>query len=422
MSYVRCVRGLASGIEYPADAPMNLDPADGRPVEMVLDLARLAAEQPNAAWYDPSRRDMWGFGALMALDIRDPRDAAHIVALGEGGTPVLDYDEHPVAKAAGLRLGLKDEGRAHEGFGANPTQSFKDRGMAMVVAQARRLGLTRLAVPTQGNAGDSLVHYALAAGLSVVVAMPEDTPAPILGNVAAAAHRYPNRVKLELVGPTIREASMYLKEHYVSQGWFSVATFQEPGWRTEGKKSLGLELAQPAPGDTRWSLPDAVIYPTGGGTGVLGMWKAWDELEALGLIDSRRPRMLCVQSEAMAPLVRAFDSGAPDTSAQPGPGTIAFGLNVPSGVGHFRVLEIVRASGGACVAVSEAAIAEELGREWRRTHEPLGPEGAACLAALPQLLERGLLKRSDRLIAVNTGSAEKYLPALRHSREGPGHR
>jgi threonine synthase len=124
----------------------------------------------------------------------------------------------------------------------------------------------------------------------------------------------------------------------------------------------------------------------------------------------------------MAPLVRAFDSGALDTSPQPGPGTIAFGLNVPAGVGHFRVLEIVRASGGACVAVSEAAIAEELGREWRRTHEPLSPEGATCLAALPQLLERGLLKRSDRLIAVNTGSAEKYLPALRHLREGPGHR
>ena len=233
MSYVRCLRGLVSGVEYPADVPMNLDPTDGRPVEMVLDLERLAAEQPDAAWYDPSRRDMWRFGALMALDIRDPRDAAHIVALGEGGTPVLDYSEHPVARAAGLRLGLKDEGRAHPGFGANPTQSFKDRGMAMVVAQARRLGLTRLAVPTQGNAGDSLVHYALAAGLSVVVAMPDDTPAPILGNVAAAAHRFPDRVKLELVGPTIREAAAYLKEHYLPQGYFSVATFQEPGWRIE---------------------------------------------------------------------------------------------------------------------------------------------------------------------------------------------
>jgi threonine synthase len=414
MSYVRCLRGLASGVEYPADTPMNLDPVDGRPVAMVLDLERLAREQPGAAWYDPSRKDMWRFGALMALDANDPRDAAHLVPLGEGATPLLDYADHPVAAAAGLVLQLKEEGRAHPGFGANPTQSFKDRGMAMVVAQARRLGLAKLAVPTQGNAGDSLVRYALAGGLACVVAMPDDTPAPILGNVAAAALKHPDRVTLELVGPTIREAGAYLREHYVANGWFSVATFQEPGWRIEGKKSLGLELAEPARGDTRWSLPDAVVYPTGGGTGVLGMWKAWDELEALGLVDARRPRMLCVQSDAMAPLVRAFDAGLDDTTAQPGPGTLAFGLNVPAGVGHFRVLQILRASGGAAVAVAEADIAAEFAREWRRTHGWLSPEGAACLAALPQLLDRGLLRRGERVVVVNTGSAEKYLPALRH--------
>jgi threonine synthase len=413
MSCVRCLRGLASGIEYPSDVPMNLDPADGRPVEMVLDLGRLAAERPAAQWYDPARKDLWRFGALMALDASDPRDAAYLVPLGEGATPLLDCD-HPVARAAGLRLQVKDEGRAHAGFGANPTQSFKDRGMAMVVAQARRLGLAKLAVPTQGNAGDSLVHYALAAGLSVVVAMPEDTPAPILGNVAAAALRYPDRVTLELAGPTIREAGALLREKYLPHGWFNVATFQEPGWRIEGKKSLGLEIAEPEPGHDDWALPDAVVYPTGGGTGVLGMWKAWAELEALGLIDSRRPRMLCVQSAAMAPLVRAFDDGALDTHPQSGPGTLAFGLNVPAGVGHFRVLEIIRASGGAAVAVEEAALAAEFAREWRRTHGWLSPEGAACLAALPQLLDRGLVKRGEHVAVVNTGSAEKYLPALRH--------
>ena len=255
MSYVRCVRGIGSGIEYSADVPMNLDPVDGRPVEMVLDLERLASEQPQARWYHPERRDMWRFGALMALDINDPRDARHIVALGEGHTPLLDYAWHPFARRAGLRLQLKEEGRAHPGFGANPTQSFKDRGMAMVVAQARRLGLSRLAVPTQGNAGDSLVRYALAGGLSVVVAMPDDTPMPILGNVAAAAHRYPDRVTLELAGPTIRESGALLKEQYIPQGWFSVATFQEPGWRIEGKKSLGLELAEPAPGTSHGRCP-----------------------------------------------------------------------------------------------------------------------------------------------------------------------
>ncbi|WP_133500437.1 threonine synthase [Cognatilysobacter terrigena] len=414
MGYMRCVRGLASGVEYSADVPMNLDPVDGRPVEMVLDLERLAAEQPHAAWYRPQRRDMWRFGALMALDANDPRDAAHLVPLGEGATPLLDYSTHPVAARAGLQLRLKDEGKAHPGFGANPTQSFKDRGMSMVAAQARRLGLSKLAVPTQGNAGDSLVRYALEGGLSVVVAMPEDTPMPILGSVAAAAKRFPDRVTLELVGPTIREAGAFLKERYIPNGWFSVATFQEPGWRIEGKKSLGLELAEPAPGETRWSLPDAVIYPTGGGTGVLGMWKAWDELETLGLIDSRRPRMLCVQSSVTAPLVRAFDAGADDTTVVDAGHTLATGLNVPGGVGHFRVLQIIRASGGAAVAVDEADIASELASTWTQTHDWLSPEGVACLAAIPQLLDRGLLRRGERVVAVNTGSSEKYLPALRH--------
>ena len=414
MSYVRCLRGLASGVEYSADVPMNLDPVDGRPVEMLLDLERLVREQPGAAWYRPQRRDLWKFGALLALDIEDPDDARHIVSLGEGATPLLDYRNHPVARTAGLDLRVKEEGKAYPGFGANPTQSFKDRGMAMVVAQARRLGLRRLAVPTQGNAGDSLTRYALAAGLDVVVAMPDDTPLPILGSVAAAARRFPDRVRLELVGPTIREAGAYLKQHYVPQGYFSVATFQEPGWRIEGKKTLGLELAEPALGETRWSLPDAVIYPTGGGTGVLGMWKAWDELEALGLIDARRPRMLCAQSAVTAPLVQAFDAGADDTTVVTAGETLAFGLNVPGGVGHFRVLQIVRASGGAAVAVNEADTAAELKRLWRERREWISPEGAACLAALPQLLDRGLLKHGERVVTVNTGSAEKYLPALRH--------
>lgn len=414
MSYVRCLRGLASGVEYSADVPMNLDPVDGRPVEMVLDLERLAREQPDARWYDPARRDLWRFGGLMALDVNDPADAAHIVPLGGGATPLLGYADHPVAMKAGLALQLKEEGKAHPGFGANPTQSFKDRGMAMVVAQARRLGLTHLSVPTQGNAGDSLTRYALAGGLSVAVAMPGDTPMPILGSVAAAAQQWPDRVKLELVGPTIREAGAYLKEHYLPRGYFSVATFQEPGWRIEGKKSLGLELAEPPPGDARWSLPDVVIYPTGGGTGVLGMWKAWDELEALGLIDSRRPRMLCIQSAATPPLVRAFDAGADDTTVVEAGHTLATGLNVPGGVGHFRVLQIIRASGGAAVAVDEADIAAELARVWHDRRWWISPEGAACLAALPQLLDRGLVRAGERVVAVNTGSAEKYLPALRH--------
>ncbi|MDQ3040149.1 MAG: pyridoxal-phosphate dependent enzyme, partial [Pseudomonadota bacterium] len=181
-----------------------------------------------------------------------------------------------------------------------------------------------------------------------------------------------------------------------------------------GKKTLGLELAEPSSGETRWSLPDVIVYPTGGGTGVLGMWKAFDELQALGLIDARRPRMICVQSNATAPLVRAFDAGADDTTAQIAGDTLAVGLNVPGGVGHFRVLQIIRASGGAAIGVDEADIGNELSRVWRDKHWWIAPEGAACIAALPQLVERGLVKRGERVVAVNTGSLEKYLPELRH--------
>lgn len=415
MSFVRCLRGLASGHAYPFDVPMNLDPLDGRPVQIELDLPALAAARPRQSWYQPERPDLWRFGGLLALDSADAADARWITGLQAGHTPELEERSHPVAQSSGIRLTVKEEGKAQPGWGHNPTQSFKDRGMAMTVAMARKLGLRRLAVPTQGNAGDSLVHFALDAGLEVCVVMPDDTPMPILGQVAARAKRHPDQIRLELVRGTIREAGAYVREHLQPQGWFSVATFQEPGWRIEGKKTLGLELAEPRAGRTQWSVPDVIVYPTGGGTGVLGMWKAFDELQALGLIDARRPRLCCVQSEVTTPLVRAFDSQASDTTALPPSGpTLATGLNVPGGVGHFRVLEIVRASGGAVLAVSEAAIAAEITRAWRTQHWWLSPEGAACLAVLPQLQARQWFQPDMRVVVVNTGSAEKYLPNLRH--------
>lgn len=404
MSYVRCLRGIASGAEYPADVPMNLDPVDGRPVEMVLDLERLRRERPNAAWYRPGRADMWRFGALLALDPQDPADAAFAVSLGEGATPLHDISSDPLVRGTGLLLQLKDES-------GNPSGSFKDRGMAMVASQARRLGLRRLAVPTQGNAGDSLVRYALAGDLDVVVAMPPDTPAPIRDQIERAARLHPDRVHVELVGPTIREAGTWLKQRWLPQGWFSVATFQEPGWRIEGKKTLGLELAEPGVGSLRWELPDAVIYPTGGGTGVLGMRKAWDELQALHLIDARRPRMYCVQSQATRPLVDAFETGATDTTPVVAGDTIAVGLNVPGGVGHARVLEIVRASGGAALAVTDEEIEAQLARARHAHSLDIGTEGAACVAALPRMLEQQWLRRGERVVIVNTGSLAKYRAA-----------
>jgi threonine synthase len=356
---------------------------------------------------------MWRFGGLLPLDINNPDDRPHIVSLGEGHTPILPFNDHALARKAGFSLGVKDEGKAHHGFGANPTQSFKDRGMAMSISMAHWHGLTKLAVPTQGNAGDSLCEYADAAGMSAVIAMPDDTPLPIMGRVATLAHRS-SRFHLETVTGTIREAGNLLKSDWIPKGWFSVATFQEPGWRIEGKKTLGLELAEPESIGGTWSLPDVVIYPTGGGTGVLGMWKAFSELERLGLIGPDRPKMICVQSEATAPLVHAFKQGLEDTVASEAGSTLAYGLNVPGGVGHMQVLRIIRASGGMAVAVSEADLRRTLSEVWSDKRWWLCPEGAACIAAIPQLLDSGMIERGDRVVVFNTGSLEKYLPDLRH--------
>jgi threonine synthase len=412
MSYVQCLRGLGSGREYPADQLMNLDPADNRPVEIVLDLDRLQREQSELAWYRPRRRDLWRFGGLLPLDIQNPEDRRHIVTLGEGHTPLREYSDHPIARKIRFHLQIKDEGKAEPGHGVNPTQSFKDRGMAMAVSMARRFGLKKLVVPTQGNAGDSLVEYALAADLEAAVIMPGDTPMPIRGRVAALAARNTG-VTLELVDGTIREAATRMRERYLPWGYFNVATFQEPGWRIEGKKTLGLELAEPAPGKGGWEVPDAIVYPTGGGTAILGMWKAFAELQALRLIGSERPRMICVQAAATAPLVDAWARGATDTvTAAPGK-TLCFGLNVPGGVGHFKVLDVIRASGGCAVSVTEAEIQQALSAVWRDKHWWICPEGAACLAALEPLAERGALHPGERVVIVNTASLEKYLPQLR---------
>jgi threonine synthase len=413
MSYISHLRGLGSGIAYAADTLMNLDPADGRPVEIIMDLERLQHDQPDFGWYHPDRPDLWRFGALLPLDIGDPGDRQHIVALGEGHTPLRDYSDHPLARKLGYTLQIKDEGKAEPGYGANPTQSFKDRGMAMSVSMARRFGLQKLVIPTQGNAGDSLLEYGLAGGMQVAVIMPDDTPMPILGRVAAMALRRPD-VTLDLVQGTIREAGALMREKYLPQGYFNVATFQEPGWRIEGKKTLGLELAEPLPGAREWRLPDVIIYPTGGGTGVLGMWKAFAELEALGVIGAARPRMVCVQSAVTPPIVEAWRSGAPDSTPVSGGATLCTGLNVPGGVGHFKVLEIIRASGGCALAVEEADTARALHTVWYTKYWWICPEAAACIAALELLAEQQAIKPGERVVVVNTGSLEKYLPELRH--------
>jgi threonine synthase len=394
---------------------MNVCPHDGRPLQIMMDLTRLKAERGRDGWWNSKRTDLWRFGGLLALDVDDPVDSRHIVTRGEGYTPCSPY-AHPLAERLGCRLEVKDEGRHYPGSGANPTLSFKDRGMAMTVSMARSLGLSRLAVPTQGNAGDSLAEYAVAAGIEAVIVLSPDTDLPVLGKVAAYAQLYPRNVKLDIIPGTIIDCAARVRDHYVPQAYFNVATFQEPGWRTEGKKTLGLEMAEPAGdrfADGRWQLPDVIVYPTGGGTGVVGMAKAFDELEALGLVGPARPRMVCVQSMACTPIVRAYDSGAADIEPRPPGRTIATGLNVARNIGHINVLRIIRATGGCAVAVSEEAISETIRSEWRERRFAWSPEGAATLAALPELADRKMIRPSDRVVLVNTASAEKYLPSIR---------
>ncbi|MFO0957735.1 MAG: threonine synthase [Isosphaeraceae bacterium] len=415
MRYISELRCATCGMAYPADRRMNLCERDGRPVQIRLDLDRLRKEQGLDGWWNPERADLWRFGGLLPLDPADPHDARSIVSLGEGYTPEIPY-ETSLSRSVGFRLFVKDEGKPYPGYGANPTLSFKDRGMVMTVSMARALGIDRLAVPTQGNAGDSLARYAVAAGIEAVVVMSPDTDLPVLGSVAAISARHPNRVKLELVEGTILECGRRVREQYVPAGFFSVATFQEPGWRTEGKKTLGLEMAEPRGerlSDRRWELPDVIIYPTGGGTGVVGMAKAFDELEGLGLVDSRRPRMICVQSASTAPIVRAFEDGTPDISPIPPGKTIATGLNVAQNPGHVNVLKILRESGGCALAIDDPAILRTIADEWRERRFAWSPEGASTLASIPELVDRRLIGPGDRVVMVNTASAEKYLPSIR---------
>ncbi len=420
MSYVSHLSCPSCGATYPADRVMNLCEVDGRPVQVVIDLDRLKADLGPSGFWNPDRHDLWRFGGLLPLNVDDPRDRVHVVALGEGNTPELPYS-HPLAKRIDCELRVKDEGRPRPGFGANPTLSFKDRGMAMTVSMARSLGLRKLAVPTQGNAGDSLARYAVAAGIEAAIVMSPGTDMPVLGSVAALAALHPGRITLDLVEGTIVDCAARVRDHYVHQGYFSVATFQEPGWRTEGKKTLGLEMAEPR-GDRlasrTWKLPDVIVYPTGGGTGVVGMAKAFDELQALGLVGSERPRRFCVQSEATTPIVRAFDSGDSDITPLPPGRTVATGLNVARNVGHIHVLRIIRETGGCALAVSDAQIWETIRTEWRERRFAWSPEGAATLAALPELADRGLIRAGDRVVLVNTASPEKYLPTIRQCLDG----
>lgn len=411
MRYVESLECTECGAKFPATEAMNLCPNDGRPVQMALDIEAIKRDYPADSWYHKEIKSMWRFGPLLPFDIKQQTDL--VCSLGEGHTPLINIASYSPLAAFDLSLFIKDEGQPYTDFGANPTGSFKDRGMSVVATMARYFGLHKLVVPTQGNAGDSLSEYGVEFGLDVAVIMPDDTPMPILGKVAAYSLMNES-IKLDLVKGTIREAGKLMKEKYLPQGYFNCATFQEPGWRIEGKKTMGLELAEPNLLSDQWALPDVIFYPTGGGTGILGMWKAFDELEQLGVIGSKRPKIIAVQSENNAPVVNGFNQGLIDTVPTNGGDTLAVGINVPGGVGHKAVLKIIRSSKGAGISVSEADISLHTKGIFKQFSMWISPEGAAAVAAVEIALRQKIISSSDSIVCFNTGSAEKYFPNVRH--------
>jgi len=312
---------------------------------------------------------------------------AEPVSLGEGFTPMLPSREFP-------NVYIKDEG-------LNPTGSFKARGLSAAVTMAKKYGLKKLAIPSAGNAGSALAAYAAAAGLESYIFMPKDVPLA-------------NRVECEIYGANvtlvdglISDCARMVSEGKEKQGWFDVSTLKEP-FRVEGKKTMGYEAAE----QLGWRVPDGIIYPTGGGVGLIGMRKAFDEMEELGWIKSDRPRMVSVQSSGCAPIVKAWDEGKSSAEFWPNASTLAAGLRVPKPYGDYLILDILKKSGGVAVAVSDDEIMDAL-RHWARVEGIFAaPEGAAALAAYRKLRDKGFFAPEDTVILFNTGSGLKYLDVI----------
>ena len=327
--------------------------------------------------------DMWRYAEV--LPIRDP---AAIVTLGEGMTPHLPAPR--LGRELGLRrLSIKDDG-------VNPTGSFKARGLSAAGSKAVELGVKDVALPTAGNAGGAAAAYAARAGIGAHVAMPADAPRATIEEVRAYG------ASLELVDGLISDAGRRIGRQAAEHGWLDVSTMKEP-YRVECKKTMGYELWEEL-----GELPEVILYPTGGGTGLIGMWRAFAELEAMGLVDSRRPRMVAVQAAGCAPIVRAFEAGAERAEPWAGAATIAPGIRVPSPFADDLILRVIAESGGLAVAVDDREIAAAAGEAQAREGIDACPEGGAAIAALRHLLAAGRLERGERIVVFNCGSGLKY--------------
>ena len=372
-----------TGERYPADTLQNLSKA-GRPLLVRYDLDGVRRALPRQA-VAARPQTLWRYREL--LPVRRPEN---VVSLGEVMTPLIPLPRIAARLAKGGEILVKDEGRL-------PTSSFKARGLALAVSMAKELGVRRMAMPTNGNAGAAMAAYCARAGIKAHVFCPDDTPAVNVREIAMQG------AAVLLVDGLIDDCGKLVAEGEREVGWFNCSTLREP-YRIEGKKTMGIELAE----QLGWQLPDVIFYPTGGGTGIIGMWKAFAELEAIGWIGHERPRMVVVQAEGCAPMVKAWEEGAEHAPRWENAHTFAAGIRVPQAVGDFLILRAVRESGGFAVAVTDEAIAEA----WREVAAEEGlllcPETAATYAAYKQALADGRVRPDDRVVLFNCASGLKY--------------
>jgi len=357
----------------------------GGPLLVNYDLAQIRREWDQAN-LSMSVNSMWRYAPVL------PAGFEEAVTLTEGWTPLVRARSLGTAIGAS-QLWVKDEGR-------NPTESFKARGLSCAVTMAKKLGARKLAIPSAGNAASALAAYAASAGLEANIFMPRDVPQANFVECKAFG------AKVTLVDGLISDCGRIVAERKEQEGWFEVSTLKEP-YRIEGKKTMGYEVAE----QFQWNLPDAIFYPCGGGVGLIGMWKAFAEMEELGWIDSKRPKMIAVQAAGCAPIARAFRDGEPASEFFQNAHTVASGLRVPKALGDFLVLDAVRKSGGRAVSVSDADMIDAALLLAREEGIFAAPEGGACVAAASQLLKEGFLRPDERIVIFNTGSGLKYLEA-----------
>lgn len=380
-THLECTR---CGARYNAEEPHRLSPCCHKPLYPRYDLHAIGRRLSREDLRGRSA-DLWRYAEL--LPVRDPANA---VRLGEGWTPMIDTPR--LASRIGVaRCRVKDEGQ-------NPTASFKARGLCMAISRAKELGITEVALPSAGNAGSATAAYAAAAGMRAHVVVPRDTPHPIVEEMRALG------ADVELFDGLITDCATRVAEGVREHGWFDLSTLKEP-YRVEGKKTMGYEVAE----QLGWRLPDVIVYPTGGGTGLVGMWKAFDEMQALGWIGPERPRMVSVQASGCAPIVRAWREGTEHAEPWEDAHTYASGLRVPRAVGDFLILDAVRASGGAAIAVDDDEMRAWTPLVGADTGIFCAPEGAATAAAAARLRQSGHIRPEDEVVLFNTGSGLKYV-------------